>query len=386
MAPGPTPRFDRALQCVLVTAFLVLLTLPLLGMVLQLEAPSLNEKRRLAPRPPLSLVFHSASRFVTELGSYLSDNFGFRSTLVRWNSHLIARSLAVSPSPRVVLGREGWLYYAGEHIIDDYRCLKPFTDEELRAWSEALVRRQEWLERRGIRYLFSVAPNEHTIYPEYLPSHVTRIRDTSRLDQLLAHLKAHTTLPVIDLRPALMAAKVKERVYRKTDTHWNERGAFAAYQEILQPIHAWFPAVRAWPRDRFENTVAKGPGGDLAEMLGMTDVYQEEVLGLRPLDARRASFLDWPTERFAELHARPQLVRESFVPDPALPRLVMFHDSFGLALQPFLAEHFSKATYVFNPMSFEDSILGREKPGLVIQEITERYLWVDYPGIYEHVP
>ena len=386
MVSKPTPRFDRILQSVLVIAFLVLLTLPLLGMILHPEAPNLSEKRRMAPRPPISLVFHSASRFVTELNSYLSDNFGFRSTLVRWNSRLLARSLAASPSPLVVMGRDGWLYYAGEHIIEDYRCLKPFTDAELRQWAEVLVRRQAWLERRGIRYLFFVAPNEHTIYPEYLPSYLTRVRETSRLDQLLAYLKAHTRLPIIDLRPALRAAKMKERIYQKTDTHWNERGAFAAYQEILKPIHEWLPTVQAKQRDRFENTVTRGPGGDLAEMIGMTEVYQEEVLDLKPLDARRASFIDWPTERFTELHARPRVVRESSIPDSTLPRLVVFHDSFGTALQPFLAEHFSRAVYVLSAMSFEDSIIDREKPDLIIQEITERYLWSDFTKIYEHAP
>jgi hypothetical protein len=64
----------------------------------------------------------------------------------------------------------------------------------------------------------------------------------------------------------------------------------------------------------------------------------------------------------------------------------MFHDSFGMALVPFVAEHFSRAVYVSRDMGFEESILEREKPDLVIQEITERYLWVDYPKTHENRP
>ena len=39
---------------------------------------------------------------------------------------------------------------------------------------------------------------------------------------------------MLDLRPALREAKAKEQVYYKTDTHWNWRGAFAAYRVIAR--------------------------------------------------------------------------------------------------------------------------------------------------------
>ena len=67
-------------------------------------------------------------------------------------------------------------------------------------------------------------------------------------------------------------------------------------------------------------------------------------------------------------------------------RMVLLHDSFGEALKPFLAEHFSRAVYVSNAMGFEDALLEREHPDLVIQEITERYLWLDFPARYRNRP
>jgi hypothetical protein len=117
-------------------------------------------------------------------------------------------------------------------------------------------------------------------------------------------------------------------------------------------------------------------------MMGLADQYPEEVLGLRPLDPRRARWTNWPLERIKPMLDHPSMVEESEVADPSLPRLVMFHDSFGTALKPFLAEHFSRAVYDFSPMTFDQSILEREKPDLVIQEITERYLSIDFtaPG------
>jgi hypothetical protein len=87
---------------------------------------------------------------------------------------------------------------------------------------------------------------------------------------------------------------------------------------------------------------------------------------------------NWPLDRLKALKDHPSTVEESGIPGSHLPRLVMFHDSFGTALKPFLAEHFARALFEFQAMAFDESILEREKPDLVIQEITERYMWVDF--------
>lgn len=235
-------RFDRRIQIAVILLFLGLLSLPGLGLVFQRRAPELNEKRVLAAPPPVSLIWQSSTRFIIELRAYLGDRFGFRARLIGWNARLNARTLAVSVSPNVLLGRDGWLFLAQDHIIEDYRCLQPFTESELQAWTAMVERRQAWLKARGCRYLFCIAPNEHTIYSEHLPASLTRVRDTSRLDQLMGYLKAHSSVAVMDLRPSLLAAKARERVYQKTDSHWNERGAFAAYQALFGQISLWFPA------------------------------------------------------------------------------------------------------------------------------------------------
>jgi hypothetical protein len=378
MAVRTASRFDRIVQTGLIAAFMALIALPFLGVALRLDERGLEEKRILAPPPALDLRHFSATHFTGQLQAYLTDHFGFRSTLVRWNARITAQTLAVPLSPRVMFGKDGWLFLADEDIIKDYRCLQPFTETELRQWAGLLERRRDWLKQRGCHYLFFVAPNQHTIYSEELPAYITRVRDTSRLDQLLAYLKAHSTVTVVDVRPALLAAKGRERVYQKTDTHWNERGAFAAYQEILKLIQGWFPGLQAVPRNRFQDTAMTGPGGDLAAMMGLTDLYPEEVLGLRPLDPRRAEMTNWPLDRLKALKDHPSTVEESGIPGSHLPRLVMFHDSFGTALKPFLAEHFARALFEFQAMAFDESILEREKPDLVIQEITERYMWVDF--------
>jgi hypothetical protein len=59
---------------------------------------------------------------------------------------------------------------------------------------------------------------------------------------------------------------------------------------------------------------------------------------------------------------------------PAGPRAVIFHDSFGVALTPLLAEGFSRVRFEWIKEGFDTAIIESERPAVVVQEMTERYL------------
>src|SRR5690606_26345033 len=107
-------------------------------------------------------------------------------------------------------------------LVEDYRCTDPFTREELDGWRRVLEERRDWLAARGIRYTLVFAPNAQTIYGEYLPQSMNRVRDESRLDQLIKHMRGPYGVEIIDLRAPLIAAKSQMRTYHRTDTHWNQ--------------------------------------------------------------------------------------------------------------------------------------------------------------------
>jgi len=63
------------------------------------------------------------------------------------------------------------------------------------------------------------------------------------LDQLLAHLRKHSRVEVLDLRAPLREASRREEVYFPLDTHWNDRGALEAYRAVCGRLKAWFPEI-----------------------------------------------------------------------------------------------------------------------------------------------
>ena len=137
----------------------------------------------------------------------------------------------------------------------------------------------------GSRMSFTIAPDKHVIYPEEFPASIRRVRETSRTDQV-EQILAQTAVPVVDVRDALRTAKETERVYFLTDTHWNNRGAFVAYQRIIDAVRRQAPAVPpAWTRADFEPAEREIEGQDLARMIGLMRVLRETDLYLRPTRA-----------------------------------------------------------------------------------------------------
>ena len=57
----------------------------------------------------------------------------------------------------------------------------------------------------------------------------------------------------MDVRPALIAAKSSGILYYRTDTHWNDWGAFIAYQQIIAQVQKLLPQwhIVAQTRDDF---------------------------------------------------------------------------------------------------------------------------------------
>jgi hypothetical protein len=368
----------RLADLAVISVFLVMIVLPLLGMILGLDGSFvLQENRTLAARPKLELTLESLGAYPRKLEAYFNDQFGFRKRLIHWLAIAKVRGLGVSSSSHVIVGSHGWLYYSGDRALKYYRGIKLFRPGELERYRKILEARRDWLAERGIPYLFVILPNKDTIYPEFMPPAYTKVQPLTRCDQLLEYMKAHSTVPILDVRDDLRRAKQRELLYDLTDTHWNARGAFVAYGRIVETLAAWFPRMQPLPRLEFREIETMLVGGDLARMLGMPEQMPESRLGLQPIQPRQARKTDevFPLPPGSPAY-RAIIAMES--PNAKLPRAVIFHDSFFQHLAPFLSEHFQRVFY-FSDYDFDRKIVVREHPDVVIQELVERSLMGPIP-------
>jgi alginate O-acetyltransferase complex protein AlgJ len=360
----------RPANGVLAVVFVLVIWLPLVANLSGVDGfDAVAENREPARFPALDGTWTSLADYPGGLGRWFDDHFGFRAALVSLNARSQLFGLRTSPSSAVLLGKDGWLFYADDGALEDYANAPALSAGEVENWRVSVVRARNWLRGRGAAYVFTVPPDKHVIYPEDMPDSVHRIGSVSRMDQVFGALAdAHVA---VELRPALYEARALERIYHRTDTHWNDRGAFAAYRIIIDAVRRQLPAVPpAWPRSDFEAVSRNEEGRDLAGMMGLKSVLREDVLTLEPRRPRLARVVE--PSGAAQDAEEGRLVTE--IPGSTLPRAVIFRDSFFTALVPFLSEHFSRAVYLWQN-DFDPEVVVKEHADIVIQEIVGRHLY-----------
>ncbi len=333
-----------------------------------------DENRTLAEVPGLSLFFTDPAQGVSRLRAAFADRFPLRETLIRAGNRLGLAVFGESPIPGVVVGRQGWLYYSLEHALDDalnVMNLPPALQDDM---VRVLAERRDRLAARGIAFYVLIPPDKHTVYPEFLPASVRRLRPLSRLD-ILAQRLARAGIAVVDVRGELARAKAVRRAYWKTDTHWNDWGAFVAARTLVDALRVRFPRIPPLREDDYEVAETVVPGGDLAGMLLMPDLLPETDIRMAPRDpqapGQRAVFgASRPYPDPANHPERAMVVAETG--ERSLPRALFFRDSFSSAMIPFLAGRFQSAVFVWTH-AYHPEIVAAERPDVVILEVVERY-------------
>jgi hypothetical protein len=364
-----------------VASFLLVLWLPLVMSGVQGERRvSDTENRFLAALPELGSDPSTWSKYPAKLERYYDDHIGLRTAMIRGYASLTIGLFGKSPTDTLVVGKQGWLYFGDPNAIAQYRGVAPLSEAQLARWRQVLIERRDWLASRGIAFLFVLVPDKHLMYPEYMPDRLPRVSEIHPLDQLARYLHETTDLEVLDLRAPLEAAKREARTYHRTDSHWNDYGAYVGYAAIVDRLGLILPSMsEAQPIPAARGAhVTTGMG--LASIVGLASAYREERIDMSPNGAR-AQVAAEHRARYDE-RVRRMVPIALGVDDGRLPRAVMFRDSFANALVPYLAENFERIYFVWD-RDVDPRVVEREQPDVVIQQVVGRFLGRRPMGIAE---
>ena len=190
-----------------------------------------KEKREAAKLPKLVKENKINLDFFNELTDYFSDNFAFRQELSTADALIKAKVFKTSNQERVVLGKDGWLYYS--ESMHDYLGEDLMSEREIHSAARVLYLLQENCEAKGVSFLFTIAPNTNSLYPEFMPDNYIRTDEPTNFERLRNEMSSYD-INFVDLHAAFLN---DERImYHRWDSHWNNEGATFAVDLLLDEL------------------------------------------------------------------------------------------------------------------------------------------------------
>lgn len=323
-------------------------TLMILGVV-----PENIENRTLAEVPEWRP--DSLETFTNGFTKYVADHLPLRDYSYRTTALFNWNLLNTSSKPELTIkGKRGWMFYSNEGALEDATHRRAFSQVELDSIEKLVLNRATVFRKRGLEYTIVVVPNKSTALRKYLPDHYQMQQGDSRLEQVRKLFTDNPYVRFIDLHEVMQDSVP---LYYKTDTHWNPQGARKAAKVMARRMVKSYQPVQY-------STKKEVYSGDLAKMLGLSDVLTEEISV--PFDHLKIQELEVAPYINVDQHVYYQPV-ENF------SKVLVFHDSYGKGLFPYLPSYFQRTTFIWDSHINMD-IVEKEKPNFVVHLMAERYV------------
>jgi len=260
--------------------------------------------------------------FLKDAAGWVSDHFFLRQELISIDNWISANVFKTSGAESVILGKEGWLYFAD--TLPDYSYTEHMTAREYFCAFHNLSLMAEYAKSQGKEFLFVAVPNKNLLYPQYMPEDILR-KENSAWMEMTSQLD-HRKIPYVDLYRVFR--QEDEELYFAHDSHWNSKGAALGADAILKG----FGVESRYFADAFSQT--KPHTGDLYEMLYPAFADPEsDVLYGGTLDFSYVGNAKKPDSITLETAGKGQ------------GRLLAYRDSFGNLLYPYLADSYASARF-----------------------------------------
>ena len=213
--------------------------------------PAFQGRFDLFSSKPLTGVFESAVRPVFRFSgwwkgdyqenyrSWLEENIGFRTDLVRLFNQADFSLFAISHANKIIAGKENWLF--GEQYIrawtgDDFAG-KSYIDRKV--WQMKYVQDKLWKDK-GIYLMVIFTPDKGNFYPEYIPKRFTVKKKSITNDSYFIKKYAEAGINFIDFSHWFIKMKDTSRfpLYPKLGIHWSSYGALLAADSLIRYLEA----------------------------------------------------------------------------------------------------------------------------------------------------
>lgn len=316
----------KILSLLFVILCMALCVIPSLGMTLFASDERIGNETE-TPLPSIKTEEDTLNKdYLPQLGTYFEKHFAFRPQYIDADARIQSKVFMTSNLDTVTVGNNDWLYYSS--TLDDYLGKNTLSDLEVNGIVRNLGLVQEYVESKGSKFLFTVAPNKNTLYPENMPYYDNKMASDEHNRDKLNQALADSEVNYLDLFS--LFSSQNEVMYLKQDSHWNNKGALMVYNAVLDTLgkeHDDYSEV--------EEKRVKDFNGDLAKMLYPASNMTEYNYEYEKEDAY--SYVT-PTKSVEDPAIRTKNPSAS-------GSLYMYRDSFGNSLLPFFANAYGDAYF-----------------------------------------
>lgn len=352
-------RWRNVSGATVVASFLGLLAFPIVAYGLGYARGNADyiratEDRNPAVFPPTSELLSSTPRFTRGVEDVVADHFPLRRWLIGGYNAGIFFILGGIKNPAVIHGRGEWFFV---NVADTGPPGSP-SFPNIRCIVNRFVTRSEWSAARKAHYVLVLVPDKNEIYPEQLPPN--RMLEHPTVRKLILPLLRAAKVDTVDPTGPLTLAKRGGAVFFRSDSHWNDRGAYATYRALVGDLRLPDMVARLSPEETASDFI-----GDLPRLAGLVDFVKT-----------RESFFKFKSKVKWEARGTNPDVRVSRLNNARLPTAVIMSDSFGNALRPMLAENFRRATFIARSgnWQFDGGFVSTQRPEYVIQILVDATL------------
>lgn len=337
-------KSNNNIKISIIILFIIIIYFPIIQFKLNfITFEEMDENRNKYQVPILSLDAIKSGKYMVDFEKYYNDHFGFRELFIRMSNNIDIKLFNTSPNKNVIIGKNGFIYYSP--TLNDYYKHATLTDTQISKIAKKLRKLQDDLHKTNIKFLFLVAPNKSTIYPEYMPYKREISGNSSNYDKLLIELEKEN-VNHINIFPILFSQKDKYDLYYSRDTHWNYISGFITSREILKYLYKLNSID--YVDSQIISFETKEFNGDLDKMMGIKNKTKELVPNIK--------YNDIPVK---------------------LPKVYWYHDSFSEKIFPFVEPYFSEViSYYHNKnedQRFENTFVpNMQETKIFVFEVVER--------------
>lgn len=337
-----------------IVIFMVMCILPFAGMAVA-KTETTTENRTMAAFPSFMEEGKWNVNYLQDLGAYFEDHYAFRNLLVSVDSQIQAKLFKTSNMDTVIVGKNDWLYYTAS--LDNYLGQNLMSDQEVynAAYNLSIV--QEYVQSRGAKFLVAVPPNKNSLYGENMPYYdQSKVSSERNYTNIIKALKSNK-VAYTDLYQ--LFSNKKETLYLKRDSHWNEKGSLLAYNALLTDLNKEHELYETVPVLRTKTEI-----GDLNKM-----IY--------PMWSQPEWNYDYQYKKNYAYTSDTKSVEDAYIMTTnkkAQGSLLMFRDSFGNTLLPWMAQSYEKAVFSKEMPYPLEKYMQESKADTVIIEKVERNL------------